>query len=596
MIGMLILGGGAVHNLRLSREIANTKAAEAEAKGNLAQAINAQKLAERDYDRAAQAVERMLYTLGAVDLEDLPQGEELRMELLQESAALQRQFAEDHPEDAERVLKLIIAEQRLAEVMYEQGKVAESEGVLTNAIRRIETFAGERNSEFHEADLVTRNKLANWLVAQGRYPEAIEVFEALMARTRELIESDTKNRTTWLSNLGQNAGNLSILCQDPEQKSRYAQESIATFEEAVQVDEPIFKDRLGLAVAHCAWSFVLQYGDPQAALDQYEAAMKILEQLSHENPGSVLVRQRLGETHYNMALLFRRMDQTDDAMQAFRKSITVREKVATDFPNKVIDVSYLAGTYAAVGNTWLALEEFDEAIPEYASATRIVRELLERHPDSVPAQSTLFSTLMNQGVCLLRLHQPDAAIDCFDEAESIADALGERLQSINERPLILISRGEGLCAMGNRSAGLAEMRSGVELAIQNATDQPSERLAELLRSYYMQFANGLGRFDFDSEAQQLVEQIGDDPTLAASSLHTAAAACGEFCSQRFANSKPAQQRTRVVVRYARHRLVNRFCQFWLRTATALRRRPQFRRVPLHGTIWQCRRVPGTAGK
>jgi serine/threonine protein kinase len=539
LIATLVLGGGGLHQWRLAGEIANTRAAEREAKANLADAQKARELAERDYERADLAVDRMLYTLGAVNLESVPKGEELRLELLEEAAKLQRQFVEDHPGDADRVVKLIVAEQRLAEVTYGQGDIQGAEGLLNDALERIEHFEGERGFELNEAELVTQNKLSNWYVAQGMNDKAIEILKWLLARCKVLKEQDPANETTWNENYATNAVNLAILSTENESKQLFAQEAINAFQAQLDGDEPILSDHLGLCTSRMVLANILQNSDPTKSLELYELNLAHLTDEFSENPTHVLVRMRLGELHFNKANLLRDLKRVDDALESYRRSITIREAFSADFPNNVLCVAYLAGTYNAVGNTLFNSRKFDQALPEYDRALVILDRLFEQAPDNYSAKQFRFDALMQKGSALVRLDRPQEAPTCFEEAREVAAQLKESVA--NDMPQLDIIHGESLCGLGDVAEGLATMRAGLELATSQAAAPTDNEHIHVLQGYFLQVAVCLGRYDLGDQAKEFVDWILENDKLGTSANHTAASFCGAFCQFRFTEGKPEDE-------------------------------------------------------
>ena len=221
----------------------------------------------------------------------------------------------------------------------------------------------------HPNTLTTRSNLAGAYRSVGRFDEAIELFEWVLAdRVRVLGPDHPKTLTT--------CNNLAV-----------AYHSAGRFDEAIELFEWVLADRVrvlgpdhpktlttcnNLAVAyHSAGRF-------DEAIELYERVLADQERvLGPDHPDTLITRNNLAGAYHSAG-------RFDEAIELYERVLADQERVlGPDHPDTLATRNNLAGAYHSVGR-------FDEAIElfEWVLADR-VRVLGPDHPDTLATRNNL---------------------------------------------------------------------------------------------------------------------------------------------------------------------------------------------------------------
>ncbi len=236
---------------------------------------------------------------------------------------------------------------------------------LSAAVEVIEDVLGTD----HPDTLMVRNNLAFAYRSVGRFDEAIELYERVLADQKWVLGPDHPNTLTTRSNL---AG---------------AYRSVGRFDEAIELFEWVLADRVrvlgpdhpktlttcnNLAVAyHSAGRF-----DEAIELFEWVLADRV-RVLGPDHPKTLT-------TCNNLAVAYHSAGRFDEAIELYERVLADQERVlGPDHPDTLITRNNLAGAYHSAGR-------FDEAIElfEWVLADR-VRVLGPDHPDTLATRNNL---------------------------------------------------------------------------------------------------------------------------------------------------------------------------------------------------------------
>jgi serine/threonine-protein kinase len=119
-------------------------------------------------------------------------------------------------------------------------------------------------------------------------------------------------------------------------------------------------------------------GDPKEAMEPYQAATALYEQLVRDHPESVEYRRLLATGHGAQGLLLAGLDRIDESMAAHRKALGIREAIAREMPDDARAQIDVARTHRNMGDLHRAVGKPDEALAEWDEAIAIARPLLEK--------------------------------------------------------------------------------------------------------------------------------------------------------------------------------------------------------------------------
>ncbi len=311
--------GIGIHNARMSRALAETRASR--------------ELAERDYERATSAVKSMLTTFASSDLADTPGAEETRLKLLEQAADLEKQFLNDHGDDPRRIAETVIAERHLGQIQMQMGSLADAESTYSSAIERSKNHVGPRTWELDDAEAAVYGDLATCIYRQGRGGDSVQIFENLVERATEFAASDAGHRNAWKAIEASNCTNVAnvVFFQGQADKSiEMGSRAVAIFEDLVVAEPENIQHELHLAVAHNILGLAWQRKDDETARTHLVQSLEIRRRLSEKHPEKLDIKSRLAEALNNMAVFHKRFSELDKTKALYAEAINVREQVAED--------------------------------------------------------------------------------------------------------------------------------------------------------------------------------------------------------------------------------------------------------------------------
>ena len=236
---------------------------------------------------------------------------------------------------------------------------------LSAAVEVIEDVLGTD----HPDTLMVRNNLAFAYRSVGRFDEAIELYERVLADQKWVLGPDHPNTLTTRSNL---AG---------------AYRSVGRFDEAIELFEWVLADRVrvlgpdhpktlttcnNLAVAyHSAGRF-----DEAIELFEWVLADRV-RVLGPDHPKTLT-------TCNNLAVAYHSAGRFDEAIELYERVLADQERVlGPDHPDTLITRNNLAGAYHSAGR-------FDEAIELYERVLADQERVLgPDHPDTLATRNNL---------------------------------------------------------------------------------------------------------------------------------------------------------------------------------------------------------------
>ena len=229
----------------------------------------------------------------------------------------------------------------------------------------------------HPDTLGVRNDLAGAYESAGRFGEAIELFERVLAECKRLLGADHPDTLSVRNNL---AG---------------AYESAGRFAEAIDAWEELLLDcqrvlgadhpdtlsvRNNLAVAYRS---VGRFGE---AIELFERVLAERERvLGADHPDTL-------NTRNNLAGAYESAGRFGEAIELFEQVLDERERVlGADHPDTLNTRNNLAGAYESVGRFGEAIELFEQVLAEYE------RVLGADHPDTLKTRNNLAGAYYSVG-------------------------------------------------------------------------------------------------------------------------------------------------------------------------------------------------------
>jgi serine/threonine-protein kinase len=225
------------------------------------------------------------------------------------------------------------------------------------------------------------------------------------------------------------------------------------------------------------------------ALEAYDRARALYQELHEANPDDAAVRLRLALAVHRMGVVQCDLGLPAEAMESYERARTLLEGLR-DHPQQREEARlHLAAACQGIGGLHMAAGRRREARTWYEENVALVEELLGRHPDSPSYRWSLAVSLDNLGNILVQLKEPAAARRCLDRARKLLEELNRSVpdhQAQKALAAIYLRIGSFQCGDKQYDAALQTLRPGRELLEKLMKANPSvltypDDLASLLR-------------------------------------------------------------------------------------------------------------------
>jgi tetratricopeptide (TPR) repeat protein len=206
-------------------------------------------------------------------------------------------------------------------------------------------------------------------------------------------------------------------------------------------------------------------GDSAGALESYEKALVLREQLLASSPNDFQTKRELARSYRNVGNRLLQTDQAPRGLENLKKALALLEEIATERPNEV-EVRYdLARTYNDLG---LALEDWGDisgSLAHHRKALPLREEFQAAEPQNPQRRYDVSVTFTNLGRALVLSNDVKGGLESNQKALAIAAALVEE-DSINTsyRRLLAITYqndGDYRDILGDKNGALESFRKKV---------------------------------------------------------------------------------------------------------------------------------------
>jgi len=415
--------------------------------------------ADKNFQRAIDAVDQMLTQVGDKELADVPQLEPIRRTLLHKALAFYQELQDENDSDPKARHETGLAHRRSGDILALMGKHGDAEKEFKQAIAILTALVAEfPDDPAHANDLAkTHDLLGVAFAVSGRVQEAEkEMTQAIKAQealvTRHPKEPNYQNTLDFIT------GNLAALLLNTS-RSREAEPLLRIAlkrQEQLVLDHPQnadYRETLGKLKDNMARCEKAAGHHPEAE-KSFRAAIELFQKLIRESPENRKYRYRLGLCQNGLAVLLGDLGRQQEAVAIFREALESSRQRVRAFP---YIPDYRAGLAEAHGNLALQLEAMgrhEEAEKAYGEAILVDKQLVDEFPKSPIYRSGLATDYNNLGGLLGNLRR-------FDEAEKAhRAALAIRQQLANDYPKVPDYRMELGNTLHNMGAQLVNQGTG----------------------------------------------------------------------------------------------------------------------------------------
>jgi tetratricopeptide (TPR) repeat protein len=284
------------------------------------------------------------------------------------------------PKTATLELKKYMEEDCLENVLFLMYDIYNDLGNWQKAREMLEralTIEEFRYGYDHQSTLTTRDNMAGVLSNQGKYDEALQAYQEVFDKRKDLLGPEHPSTLTTQNNM---AGVLSYL---------------GKYEEALQAYEEIFdkeKDLLGpehpntLTARHNMASVLSKQGKYEEALQAYQEVFDIWKrELGPEHPSNLTTRN-------NMAGVLSKQGKYKEALQAYQEIFDKRKDLlGPEHPSTLTTWNNMAEVLSKQG-------KYEEALQAYQVVYDKRKDLLgPEHPDTLSTRNNMALVLSKQG-------------------------------------------------------------------------------------------------------------------------------------------------------------------------------------------------------
>jgi serine/threonine protein kinase len=164
-------------------------------------------------------------------------------------------------------------------------------------------------------------------------------------------------------------------------------------------------------------------GELHAAEQDYDEAVRVLEQLAADFPNRPEFRQKLAASHSNRGMVRSDTGRLPEAEKDWNEALSIQEQLAADFPSRTEFRQALAGSHLNRGTLLRATGRLREAEEDFGKALSIQEQLAADFPSRTEFRQALAGSLSSRGVLRRNTGQLREAEEDFDQAVSIRKQL-----------------------------------------------------------------------------------------------------------------------------------------------------------------------------
>ena len=441
----------------------------ARAQGELTAQVDGQRrLAEKRLTQAMQAVDAMLTRVGLVQLENVPQLEEVRLELLAAAQELYAQLAADAEATPELRLARLRVGIALATLALDMARAEEARPAVEGVATDLAVLAAGDTLPTEAHDLQGRVRAVQGRLAllEGRPEDARAEFEAAVALERKRAPSDAFALASSLHDLAVTLRNL----DRTEEALAHAREAVERVGEA-RGAAPADRGLVLLHVETLSYLGVLlnATGDSASAIEVQSDALELGQEFLQRQPDVAALRVKLLNTATNIATPLRLSGRLEQGLHVTELGLEHGRWLEARFPGDRFARNSLATLELNHGLLLWEAQDREAALASLDAALAGFTRLAAEQPSSVEHPLRQASVFGNRGGLLQELGRLTEARDDLDSAIELHLALGSGragqpeyvLQlgvALANRALVHISEGDLAAALDDLRAALPHFR------------------------------------------------------------------------------------------------------------------------------------------
>lgn len=390
--------------------------------------------AEKHYQRALDAVDRLLTRVGEKELAPVPFMDATRLRLLEDALEFYRGFLKDEGDDPTVRRDIGRSHVRISRIQSMLGRLEEAEKSCDSAIEIQKHLVTEIPGEpEYRLDLdKTSRQLATILRLAGRLAEAERLVQGVLG------DDAAPNSIAARAELAESYFMLGSICHETSQPEK----AESSFGAALELVNELVRDDSSNPAHHEIKARILNrlgilYRETQRLSDvqrSYIAAIEILRTLVAKSPEETQYQFSLSGTLNNLGSVCLAQRQLPQAEEAYRESLGTISQLVQDHPETVSFKESLAKTHNNFGLYYSRCDDPNRAIAENEKALMIHDELMHRFPKWLAFTYNYATGCVNQAKCYLEQEKWDEALVWYSKSiEELAPALAIEPRSTDAR-------------------------------------------------------------------------------------------------------------------------------------------------------------------
>ena len=440
-----------------------------------------------------------------------------------EASAIAHSLADAHPDDSGLQYDVVIANERVGDVLMAQGNQVDAlkfyqarQEVISRLAKgapppappaqaaegKEDRAAQDRVPEVlmsHQASLAIADRLAktnlrnagwqrdlaaaydrvgNLLVWQDNLPEALKSYQATLGIVDRLARGDPGN-AGWQHDVALSTARIGdVLAEQhnlPDALKSY-QTSLAIVERLTQADSDNIRQLGELSATYSRIGDVLAEQDNLPdALKSYRASLAAAERLATLDRGNARWQRELWATYGKIGGGLAEQGNLAEAVKFYRASLAIAERLAKTDPGNAGWQSELSEMYDTLGNLLKAEGDLPEAVKSYAASLAIAERLAAADPRNTGRQHDLAVAHAGIGDLLKVLGRLPEALNAYSASLAIMNRLAwtdGNLGGQRDLSVAYSEVGEVLKAQGNLPEALKSYQASLAIIGRLARTDP----------------------------------------------------------------------------------------------------------------------------
>ena len=322
------------------------------------------------------------------------------------------------------------------------------------------------------------NQLGDVRVAQGKLPEALEMFNRSLKLANVAVEREARNPQALLVYGATHfyVGNGLRLQGNTDEALQHMREYMKAGDTLALIDPNREEFQLERAYGHSGLALIQEAkGDYRAALDHYNVALSVKQSLAERDPTDADAQAELARAIDKVGAVLYSLGDLAGAKQRFEREVAIYRRLVEREPQQTQWRNRLANTMAYLARTLRAVGDAEASFALFSEELQIEQGLAARDPANVDWQRNAAVTQRRIAWALTERGETDAALARFRDARAALTAAIAKAPTRAAWPLDLasldIDYAGALAAAGRR----AEARQLLQATIAKVGEPANNR-------------------------------------------------------------------------------------------------------------------------